>query len=140
MLKKSAWLLYQIGGKAPPAARTSNEAACALNPRTGNGEHGWCLSSSLFLSVGFSIQDEAMDVALSAPQGLTTIRPLFTCFLKKGHGVYVTPGWAYTNSVPNQHSLYPSVSRCFLFQIKPGSVLLVQEHLATDKVGDSSHP
>ncbi len=25
--------------------------------------------SSLFLSVGFSIQDEAMDVAWSAPQG-----------------------------------------------------------------------
>ncbi len=28
-----------------------------------------CLSSSLSLSVGFSIQDEAMDVARSAPQG-----------------------------------------------------------------------
>ncbi len=80
LLMKSAWLLYQIGGKAPPAARTSSEVAGALNPRTGNGEHGWCLSSSLFCS----IQDEAMYVALSAPQGLTTIRPLFTCFLKKG--------------------------------------------------------
>ncbi len=30
---------------------------------------GWCLSSNLSLSVGFSIQDEAMDVARSAPQG-----------------------------------------------------------------------
>ncbi len=29
----------------------------------------WCLSSSLSLSVGFSIQDEAMGVARSAPQG-----------------------------------------------------------------------
>ncbi len=29
----------------------------------------WCLSSSLSLSVEFSIQDEAMDVARSAPQG-----------------------------------------------------------------------
>ncbi len=29
----------------------------------------WCLSSSLSLSVGFSIYDEAMDVARSAPQG-----------------------------------------------------------------------
>ncbi len=29
----------------------------------------WCLSSSLSLSVGFSIQDEPMDVARSAPQG-----------------------------------------------------------------------
>ncbi len=29
----------------------------------------WCLSSSLSLSVGFSIQDEAMDVSQSVPQG-----------------------------------------------------------------------
>ncbi len=28
----------------------------------------WCLSSSLSLSVGLSIQDEAMDVARSAPR------------------------------------------------------------------------
>ncbi len=84
LLMKSAWLLHQIGDKAPPAARNSSEVAGVLNPRTGNGDHGWCLSSSLFLSVGFSIQDEAMDVAPSAPQGLTTIRPLFTCFLKRG--------------------------------------------------------
>ncbi len=28
-----------------------------------------CLSGSLSLSVGFSMQDEAMDVARSAPQG-----------------------------------------------------------------------
>ncbi len=31
--------------------------------------YSWCLSSSLSLSVRFSIQDEAMDVARSAPQG-----------------------------------------------------------------------
>ncbi len=35
----------------------------------GNGGHGKCLGSSLSLSVGFYIQDEAMDVARSAPQG-----------------------------------------------------------------------
>ncbi len=29
----------------------------------------WCLSSSLSLSVGFSIQDEAVDVVRSVPQG-----------------------------------------------------------------------
>ncbi len=29
----------------------------------------WCLSSSLSMSVGFSIQDEAVDVARSVPQG-----------------------------------------------------------------------
>ncbi len=29
----------------------------------------WCLSSSPSMSVGFSIRDEAMDVARSAPQG-----------------------------------------------------------------------
>ncbi len=31
--------------------------------------YSWCLSSSLPLSVGFSIHDEDMDVARSAPQG-----------------------------------------------------------------------
>ncbi len=50
------------GDKAPPAARDSY-------PHTGNGCHSLCLSSSLSLLVGFSIQDEAMDVARSAPQG-----------------------------------------------------------------------
>ncbi len=37
-------------------------------PHTGNGGHSWCLSSSLSLLVGFSIQDEAIDVARPAPQ------------------------------------------------------------------------
>ncbi len=62
-----------IGDKTPPAARDSSEVARALNqrcyPHTRNGGHRWCLSSSLSLSEGFSIQDEAMDVARSAPQG-----------------------------------------------------------------------
>ncbi len=34
-----------------------------------NGAHSWCFSSSLSLSVEFSIQDEAVDVARPAPQG-----------------------------------------------------------------------
>ncbi len=38
-----------------------------LTPETTG--HGWCLSSSLSLLVGFSIQDEAMDFARPAPQG-----------------------------------------------------------------------
>ncbi len=50
-----------IGDKGPPAARYSDEVASALNgrlnPRPVNGGHSWCLSSSLSLSVGFSIQD-----------------------------------------------------------------------------------
>ncbi len=58
--------------KASPAARDNSGVACALNvrcyPPTGNGGHSWCLSSSLSLSVGFSIHDETMDVARSAPQ------------------------------------------------------------------------
>ncbi len=62
-----------IGDKASPAARDSSEVARALNqrgcPHTGNGGHSWCLSSSLSLPVGFSIQDEATDVARSTPQG-----------------------------------------------------------------------
>ncbi len=62
-----------IGDKAPPAACDSNKVARAYNeryyPHTGNGGHSWCLISNLSLSEGFSIQDEAMDVARSASQG-----------------------------------------------------------------------
>ncbi len=45
-----------MGNKAPPTSRESNEVACVL-------------SSSLSFSVGFSVQDEAVNVARSAPQG-----------------------------------------------------------------------
>ncbi len=37
--------------------------------------------SSLSLSVGFSIQDEAMDLSGPRHSGLTTMRTLFTCSL-----------------------------------------------------------
>ncbi len=62
------WLLHLIDEKALPAARDRSEAARALN-RICNPHPNWCLSSSQSLSVGFSVQDEAMDVARSAPQG-----------------------------------------------------------------------
>ncbi len=38
-------------------------------PLTENGGHSWRLSSSLSLTVGIAIQDKAIDVARSAPQG-----------------------------------------------------------------------
>ncbi len=38
-----------------------------LTPETGG--QSWCLSCGLSLSVGFSIQDEAMDAARPTPQG-----------------------------------------------------------------------
>ncbi len=73
MLKESLWLLHSIGDKAPPATRDSSEVARAQRQHcylhTGKGGHSWCLSSSLSLSVEFSIKDEAMDAAWSAPQG-----------------------------------------------------------------------
>ncbi len=73
MFKKNAWLLHGLGDKAPPAARDSSEGACAQKqccyPHFLNGGHSCRLSSCLSLSVGFSTQDEAMDVARSAPQG-----------------------------------------------------------------------
>ncbi len=69
----SAWLLHLIGDKAPSAAREVNEVARTLNqlcyPYTGKVGLIWCLSSCLSLSAGFSIQDEAMDIARSTPQG-----------------------------------------------------------------------
>ncbi len=53
-----------------PTARDSADVARGrCYPHTGNGGHSRCLSSSLSLSVGYSIQDEAMGVARSAPQG-----------------------------------------------------------------------
>ncbi len=63
LLKKSDWLFYQIRDEAAPAGRVLNRRCY---PHTGNGGHMWC---SLSLSVGFSIQDEAVDIAGSAPQG-----------------------------------------------------------------------
>ncbi len=73
LLKKSTWLLHLIGDKAPPAVRDSSEVTRAVNrhchSHTRNGGHSWCLSTSPSLSIGFSIQDEAMDAARSAPHG-----------------------------------------------------------------------
>ncbi len=71
--RRAPGYLTLIGDKAPPAARDSSEVGRALKqrcyPDTANGGYRWCLSSSLSLSVGFSIQDEAMAVARSASQG-----------------------------------------------------------------------
>ncbi len=64
MLKISAWLCTLNGDKAPPAAHDSSEVA-----HWKRLSNHWCLSSSLSFSVGFSIQDEAVDVAQSAPVG-----------------------------------------------------------------------
>ncbi len=73
LLKTSAWLLHPNGDQAAPAARDSSEAVRAFNrrcfPHTGNGGHSWRLIHSLSLLVGFSIQEEAMDAAQSAPHG-----------------------------------------------------------------------
>ncbi len=66
--KKNAWLLHLIGDKAPLATRDCSGLLCCY-PHTGHGGLNCCLSSSLSLSVGFSIQDKARDVARSAPQG-----------------------------------------------------------------------
>ncbi len=60
MLKMGAWLLHQIGDKAPPAARYSSEATCELNRRCYPcaADIVDVLSSSLSLSGGLSIQDK----------------------------------------------------------------------------------
>ncbi len=65
MLKISVWLLKPNGDKAPPAARVKSTLLSSHR----NGGHSCYLSSSLSLMVGFSIQDEAVDVARSALQG-----------------------------------------------------------------------
>ncbi len=55
---------------SPIRSHLPHEIVVRLNVlKGGNGGLIWCLSSSLSLSVGFSIRDEAMDVARSAPQG-----------------------------------------------------------------------
>ncbi len=46
------------------------------------GQQHQCLSRSLSLSVGFFIQDEAVDVTQSAPQELITMWTLLTYSLK----------------------------------------------------------
>ncbi len=53
------------------------------------------------MSIGFSIQDEAMGVARSAPQGAH-----YHADVIYEQGPYGTPSLAYTNTVPDQQSLY----------------------------------
>ncbi len=88
LLKNSTWLLHIIGDEAATAAHDSSEVARTLNgrcyPHTGNGEHSWCLSSSLPLSVGFSIQVEALDVARSGPKGAHCHADVIYLGIKKG--------------------------------------------------------
>ncbi len=63
----------------------------------------YVLGSNLSLMEGFSIQDDVIDVAQSAPQGAHYHAMLFICSLnwelKRGHEACGTPGEAYTNSV-----------------------------------------
>ncbi len=71
-----------LGDKGSSAVRDGSEVVITLTrccySHTEKSGHSWCLTSSLSLSVGFTIQDEAVDVARSAPQGLTAIRTIFT--------------------------------------------------------------
>ncbi len=92
-----------IGDKVPPTAPCdSTEVAYAwcFYPKI-----SWSLSRSPSWSVGLSIPDEGTGVARSI--GMCT---LCTCSLRwelrKEYGVYCTPGQAYNNAVPGQHSLY----------------------------------
>ncbi len=94
------------------------------------------LSSSLILSVGFPIQDEAMDVAQSTLQGVITMWTLLTCALdwelwreNKADG---KPGKAYTNSVFDHNSLYSGEQHMFVFYTKcVTSVRAVNRHCFT---------
>ncbi len=55
-------------------------------------------------------------------RGLTTMRTLFTYFLngelRREHEVQGTPRQTYTNSVPDQHSLYPVRQHTLAFYTK----------------------
>ncbi len=68
-----------LGYKPSPVARENSEICRALHrccyPHAGNGVLSLCLSSSLSLSARFSIENEAMDVALPAPQAVMYILP-----------------------------------------------------------------
>ncbi len=68
--------LHLIGDKSPSAACDSSEVERANNgrcyPHTENGELNRCLTRGPSLPVGFSIQDEAMDIARSASHGFAT--------------------------------------------------------------------
>ncbi len=71
MLKKSAWLLHPDWLHLPHAIVVKLNV-CEINVVILTSETAaqqMRLSSSLSFSVGFFIQDEAMDVARSAPLG-----------------------------------------------------------------------
>ncbi len=71
------------------------------------------------MSLGLSIQYEAMDDARSTPQAANyhadIISLLHLLGMKEEHGVDDTPRQAYTSSVPGQHSLDTVGQHTFVF-------------------------
>ncbi len=61
LLKMSIWLRHLFDEDSPPAAGP-NTFKCRCHPYAGNAKLSWCMSSSLSRTVGFSIQDETMEV------------------------------------------------------------------------------
>ncbi len=72
-----------------------------------------------------------MDVARSAPQGLTNLRTLFTCFpnweQRREQGPYDTPNSAFTNSVTDEQSLYPDGQHTRVFYTKCAPIVWLQQ-------------
>ncbi len=118
-----------IGDKAPPAERDSSEVARTFNRRycahIGSDGHSWGLTTSMSLSVGFSIQDEAMDVARSAP--LPCGRYLLVSLAGNKEGPNGTLSKAYINSVPDQRSLYPVRQNALAFYTKRVSMARIDK-------------
>ncbi len=59
-----------------------------------------------------------MDVAQSAPQGAHNHAVVIYLELRRGHRVCDTSGKAYTNSVPENHSLYSGEQQTFSLSTK----------------------
>ncbi len=57
------------------------------------------------------MQDEAMYVSRSTPQGAHYYHVVLHCAFRREHGIYGTPGY----SVPDQQLLYPDGQRTLAF-------------------------
>ncbi len=104
--KKNAWPLYLIGGKAPPSEHSNDGLSLSMR------------SSQSWL-VGLVIQNEAMDVDRSTPQGthdhvgVIYLHPLPSGYRREQKGDF-TPSEASSNSVSDWQSLCPGGHPCIL--------------------------
>ncbi len=100
LLKANGWILHLTDNKAPPTARDSNGITLARSQRWPQLLFEHCVSP---WSVGWCIQDEAIDFARPSPY----LSALLTGNKERGKGFMVLGVGPAPTRLKEQHSLYP---------------------------------